>query len=69
MLGHPFDIVQITHGDLSVSNMPTYRAVNPLTAADDAEEFGDCDVFMGLGVTSRASSALAMTAALSSTVR
>jgi hypothetical protein len=54
MLGHPFDIVQITHGDLSVSNLPTYRAVNPLTAdPDDVEEFGDCDVFMGLGVTSR----------------
>jgi hypothetical protein len=54
MLGHPFDIVTITHGDLSVANMPIYRAVNPLTAdPDDVEEFGDCDVFMGLGVTSR----------------
>lgn len=54
MIGHPFDIVQITHGDLSVANLLTYRATNPLTDdPDDVEEFGDCDVYMGLGVTSR----------------
>ena len=54
LLGHPFDIATITHGDLSVANLPTYHAVNPLTDdPDDVEEFGDCDVFMALGVTSR----------------
>jgi len=54
MLGHPFDIVQLTHGDFSVANLPTIRAVNQLTDdPDDVEEFGDCDALMTLGLTSK----------------
>lgn len=53
MIGHPSDIVQIREGSFSVSNLPTYRCANELTGPDDVEEFGDCDVFQALGLTSK----------------
>jgi hypothetical protein len=54
MIGHPFDIAQIREGSFSVDNLPVYSCANQLTDnPDDVEQFGDCDVFMSLGLTAK----------------